>query len=178
MNNTLINTLSDTKILRLGSILRYNNKHRNHEENVAEHSFYVMHMVNEICLHYNLSSYTRDYCLQLALVHDIPEAITGDISFDTKDCNDELSKIVNKAENEAILKEFPIYQELYKDFLRQEKNRTVSYLIVKIADTASVVKYAELEKDLGNNTPEFVEIRYNARERLIKLIDELEGKLQ
>lgn len=174
----LINQFLNTDITRLGAINRYNNKHRNHEENVAEHTFYVMHMVKEIMDHYKLQNpLLRLYCMELALAHDVAEAITGDISFDTKDMNGRLSKVVNAAEREAIKSYFPQYSEIYDNYLHEEENRSLVFLIVKIADTASVVKYAELEKDLGNNTKEFVEIRFNAMERLKSLIDELEKLL-
>lgn len=177
-NNDLINKFLNTDITRLGAIYRYNNKHRNHEENVAEHSFYVMHMVMEILDQYKFHDvFFRLRCMELALVHDVAESITGDISFDTKDLNGELSYIVNQAEVKAIEEYFPQYIEIYNRYLMEEDARSVAFLIVKIADTASVVKFAELEKDLGNNTKEFVEIRYNSMIRLKELISELEAKI-
>lgn len=178
-SHNLINQFLNTDITRLGAINRYNNKHRNHEENVAEHSFYVMHMVLEILDFYNIhDSYFRLKCFEMALAHDVAEAVTGDISFDTKDNSGQLSEIINAAEVEVIKNHFPMYRYIYEDYIEAEKNRGLEFLIVKIADTASVVKYSELEKNLGNNTKEFVEIRYNSMERLKLLISELEGKLK
>lgn len=178
-SHNLINQFLNTDITRLGAINRYNNKHRNHEENVAEHSFYVMHMVMEILEHFKIhDAYFRLDCMEMALAHDVAEAVTGDISFDTKDLNGKLNELVNEAERKAIKEYFPQYIYVYDNYLEEEKVRSIKFLIVKIADTASVVKYSELEKNLGNNTKEFVEIRYSSMERLKLLLSELEGKLK
>ena len=177
-NRDKIVSLGDTQILGLGEIIRYNNRAKIKHENVAEHSFYVSTTVLKICEIYEIDDITKLEALEFAAVHDIPELLIGDIPHDTKVNNPELAVAIEEAELTALKQSIPEYTDLYKKFLAGEKNQTVSYLIIKLADTASVLQYSNQEIDLGNTTQDMKEINSDAVYRVNNLINRLEEALK
>lgn len=177
INDKKIATLGDTQILQLGEIIRYNNRVKIRLENVAEHSFYVVTTVLKICKMYNIDSATKAKALEFAAVHDIPEAITGDIGYDTKEGNKLLREALEVAEIKGLQKYMPEYLDSYLELLKEEKEETTAYLIVKLADTVSVLQYSNLELELGNKTRSMELINKGSYERVQDLIERLENAL-
>ena len=169
--------LGDTKILGLGEIIRYNNRPKIKHENVAEHSFYVSTSVLKICEMYKVSDTIRLKALEFAAVHDIPELLVGDIPYDTKVNNPDLAVAIEDAELLALKQSMPEYVELYQKFLDEEKRQTVAYLIIKLADTASVLQYSNQEIQLGNKTEQMKEINEGAMKRVLDLVKRLEASI-
>lgn len=177
-NQQKVKTLGDNKIMGLGEIIRYNNRPKIKNENVAEHSFYVVTTVIKICNLYNIGDMIRLKALEFAAVHDIAELLIGDIPYDTKVNNPELRAAVEQAEVTALENHMPEYLDAYKKFLEEEKEETVAYLITKLADTVSVLQYSNRELDLGNKTLQMREINEGAQERVFRLVQKLEDKLE
>lgn len=177
-NELKISQLGDYSIMNLGEIIRYNNRTKIKHENVAEHSFYVIFTAMQICKQYNLSEKTTAKVLELAMIHDVPEMMLGDIPFETKENNPVLTEILNVAEYEAMKDTFPSLADLYKEFLNHETSETLPYLVVKLADTAGVLQYSNRELDLGNNSKQMLEINKNSKIRVESYIKKIESLLE
>lgn len=65
-------------------IRRLNFERCNRYENVAEHSFYVGIMAYQLACALDLGETEARYCLKMGLMHDLAEAVTGDIPFLTR----------------------------------------------------------------------------------------------
>lgn len=65
-------------------IRRLNYERCNRYENVAEHSFYVGIMAYQLARAVGLDEAEARYCLKMGLMHDLAEAVTGDIPFLTR----------------------------------------------------------------------------------------------
>lgn len=172
-----VTILGNTTILGLGDIVRYNNRPKIKNENVAEHSFYVVATALKVCAMYNVDAETKMKALEFATVHDLGEIFLGDIPYDTKVNNPELSRILEISEVKALKQNLPEYAEAYEQFLKEEQEETVPYLIAKLADTTSVLQYSSRELELGNKTAQMKLINDDSYERVAKLIYKLEEKL-
>ena len=75
---------SSQKMYHLSGTMRFNNQFMLRQENVAEHSYMVVGIVNLICETFNIKTYDHLQAIQYAIVHDIPESVTGDIISPTK----------------------------------------------------------------------------------------------
>lgn len=160
---------------RLSNIIRYNNTPRIKEENVAEHSFFVAFYVMILSdLVPNIDKYRA---ITLALVHDIEESISGDISHNIKTKYPDLNEALEKM-NYLIADEVfgaGKYLDLWKETRKPE---TLESKLVLLADKLSAYLYSNDEVDMGNSfmksirdknlkllqdilysTPEFSEIR-------------------
>lgn len=65
-------------------IRRLNYERCNRYENVAEHSFYVGIIAYQLACAVGLGETEARYCLKMGLMHDLAEAVTGDIPFLTR----------------------------------------------------------------------------------------------
>lgn len=65
-------------------VRRLNYERCNRYENVAEHSFYVGIMAYQLACSVGLDEAEARYCLKMGLMHDLAEAVTGDIPFLTR----------------------------------------------------------------------------------------------
>lgn len=65
-------------------VRRLNYERCNRYENVAEHSFYVGIMAYQLACELGLGEAEARYCLKMGLMHDLAEAVTGDIPFLTR----------------------------------------------------------------------------------------------
>lgn len=65
-------------------VRRLNYERCNRYENVAEHSFYVGIMAYQLACAVGFDEAEARYCLKMGLMHDLAEAVTGDIPFLTR----------------------------------------------------------------------------------------------
>lgn len=176
-NRGNVKTLGDNTILGLGEIIRYNNRPKIKHENVAEHSFYVVTTVLKICQLYKIDEKTKLKALEFAAIHDLPEIFLGDIPYDTKVNNPLLVEALEKAELTSMYVRMPEFAKQYEQFLKEEKEETLAYLIVKLADTVSVLQYSNREIELGNRSEQMKSINDGAMMRVFNYINKLEEKL-
>lgn len=140
--------VDDFNIYKLTNIVRFSQLNKVKQENVAEHSYYVMWFVNNLCTKYELSDTIRLKAMQAALLHDIPEIITNDITYDVKRMIPEISELLEPYEKQVISEHSVdvcntlFYPETYED--------RVAKAIVKHADILSVLLYCKNEVSLGN----------------------------
>ena len=159
-------------LYRMSFMKRYNNAVHIHDENVAEHSFYVAMYASIICdvLGYRTGSSIRSAAIERALIHDIHETELSDIPHNIKHSIAGLNDMCENFEKQ--------YNEEYFGDLIQFENDlgpTLSLLIkniVDLADVISVLQYAQLEVGFGNKE-KFGPIIDNARSRISRLLDDL-----
>lgn len=175
--NDFVHNKINRSVQQLGNIVRYSNKFRIHDENVAEHSFYVSYYVIQICNEFNIDSYNRLKALEFSIIHDIPESKTGDVVLDSKTSkmSTALSELeINRMKQHYSSKDYALYSEYYL----AENARTLPYIVSKLADVLSVVEYSKIETELGNNTDEMILIKNDSQLRAISLYNELESFLK
>lgn len=125
------------KVRSLMYVRRLNFERCNRYENVAEHSFYVGVMAYRIAIDQELGEEEARYCLKMGLMHDMPEAVTGDIPFLVRRA---MGKMAVVGLDEMGAKELNI--SLGTD------SRTLE--IVKLADILEFALYLKEETVSGN----------------------------
>ena len=176
MNSKII-YFGNTDLLSLGEMVRYNNRAKIKNENVAAHSFIAATNVFKICHKFNIPQDVKLSALEMIVVHDIGELATNDIPYNFKKANPELKKMLEVAELQYMKEEMPEFYQSYARLLEMEEEETLVAIIVKLADTISVLQYSNNELDLGNKTPKMIDINEDSKTRVLKLIAKLEEKL-
>lgn len=170
MTNKMVD---DYNIYKLSNIVRYSQLSKIKNESVAEHSFFVMWFVNELCTKFQLSDTIRLRALETALLHDIPEIITNDITHDVKCMIPEIPKLLEPYEKRVIGEHSSrAYETL---FCPESYEARVAKELVNHADILSVMLYCMNEKELGNKA--FEELVQGTKDRLNssreKLLEEI-----
>lgn len=166
--------VDDFNVYKLTNIVRYSQLNKIKQESVAEHSYYVMWFVNRLCTKYELCDRIRLQALEAALLHDIPEVITNDITYDVKRMIPEVSALLQPYEKQAISEHSVsacntlFYPETDEDF--------VAKLLVKHADILSVMQYCQNEECLGNKN--FTELRKATEQRVAESKEKLETAIR
>ena len=165
--------VDDYNVYKLSNIIRYSQQNKIKNETVAEHSYYVTWFVNRLCTKYELGDTIRLMALETDLLHDIPEVITNDITYDVKRMIPEVPALLQPYEEEVI-KEHSLraYKVLFNPETPEE---TIAKKVVKHANILSVLQYCQNEEMLGNKS--FTELRRateqrvkDSREDLVKAI--------
>jgi len=130
---------------RLKFLIRYSNIPRNHDESVAEHSFFVAVILMGLHEKYD---FDLGWSLKMAVCHDMPEAYTNDISWETKRMFPKVKEALHEAEME-LASQFPTPIQLaIQDYLGD----SVEAQFVKYADMLQCVQYSRIEIDNGGNS--------------------------
>ena len=148
-------TVDDFNVYKMSNIIRYAQLDKIKNESVAEHSFFVTWFVNRICTKYDLCDKIRLMALEAAILHDVPEVITNDITYDVKRMIPEISSLLQPYE-EKVVKEhsFRAWKTL---FYPRSWEQRVAKAVVNHADVLSVLQYCQHEEALGNKS--FTELR-------------------
>lgn len=166
--------VDDYNVYKLTNIIRYSQLNKIKQESVAEHSYYVMWFVNRLCTKYELCDRIRLQALEAALLHDIPEVITNDITYDVKRMIPEVSALLQPYEKQVISEHSVnacntlFYPETDEDF--------VAKALVKHADILSVMQYCHNEECLGNKN--FTELRQASEQRVAESKAKLEEAIR
>lgn len=161
--------VDDNNIYKLSNIIRYSQQSKIKNESVAEHSYYVGWFTKCICTKYELSDKIRLMAFEAALLHDIPEVITNDITYDVKQMVPEVSALLKPYEEDVIKEHSHVaYKVLFKP---ETKDELAAKKIVKHADILSVLLYCRNEELLGNKN--FTELRKATEQRLKKSKEQL-----
>ena len=165
IKNDIATFAKDIDILR--SLVRYQNCHRNVNETVAEHSFYVAILVLKLREYYN---FNLEVALKTALVHDCAEAAISDVPHNIKLANPKLADALEEAEEKVtrnMLSDEAF--SLLKDF---NHGNTPEGLACQLGDILSVVMYANAELKSGNKVFNYIAIK--AIERCKEVVKNLE----
>lgn len=146
---------------RLSYMIRYNNEIHIHNENVAEHSFYVAVYTLLICDFLGIES---SEAVKFALIHDVSETITSDIPHNVKNELFAIGKICDEFERDFNKVNFGIKHHI--------EGNSLSEIVVALADMLSVRQYALKEVEYGN-IGKFGPILQGSSERLAEAFHKL-----
>ena len=154
--------VDDHNIYKLSNITRYCQLSKIHKESVAEHSFYVMWFINRMCTDLDIDDNIRLLALETGLLHDIPEVITNDITYDVKKMIPEIPELLKPYEEEIIGEHSNVaVKVLYNPETYEE---IVANRLVRHADNLSVLQYCRHEEQLGNKS--FKELSHDSLHRV------------
>jgi 5'-deoxynucleotidase YfbR-like HD superfamily hydrolase len=136
----------------LSNIVRYSMHEKLREQNVAEHSFRVALLAMAIADAYcdNGAQVNYEVLLKRALMHDMEEAINGDISYVVKNRNSSTKDFFNKLESETIENSMFQKNNIYKCIIQNARTNDLEGRIVSIADMLEILFYAMREMRMGN----------------------------
>ena len=160
--------------IQMQGLIRYSNRVRIKDEDLAQHSYCVAYYCFSIAEQYNIPEDTRNKAIAMSIIHDIGECFTSDLPHDVKYENPELKELCDKLEKKYIDK-LPEISTLWNEL--EGNHESIEYSIVKLADSLSVLSYSNREIELGNRTQEMAEINVNARNRIAQWKSELERRL-
>lgn len=170
---------------KLSAIKRYNNRHFISAENVLEHTGSVGLISLVLSNYFNTIGIknSTEMVLKMALIHDLPETLSGDIVHPAKyhygklsdnlrnsiemiedySMENMISMIDSKKIGNEIGNNLMFYYKTYK------KRVSIESKIVKLADMYSVILYAKKEISIGNNS--MVEEIANAKKVISKILE-------
>ena len=148
--------------INMQGIIRYANRNRIKDEDLAQHSLSVAYYCFEIAKEFNIPDDIRNEAIAMAVVHDIGECYTSDLPHDVKYENPELKELCDKLEIKFIDK-LPIKDIWHK---LEDNKDSIQYLMVKVADSMSVKAYVNRELTLGNKDEVMTEISQEIDERI------------
>lgn len=152
--------------------IRYNNRHRIHNEDLAQHSFMVAYNILKIGYNYDLPKKEIYKAAAMAIVHDCPEMFTSDIPHDCKTKHPELREMLSDIEEEFIREEMPELKDLYDEYARGE---SLSYILVDLGDALSVLQYVNREIIHGNKHEDMQIIKNEVSMRVVNLFKKLDN---
>lgn len=155
----------------MSNMIRFNNEIHIHDENVAEHSFYVALFSMLICDSIGLSGIVKQVCIEKALIHDVHEIEVSDIPHNVKAMIPGLIEKCNEIENKYNEEIFDVYHD--ESQILSAANRLIVSCVVNIADVLSVIQYSDQEICFGN-VRRFDDVNCSAYVRLYKEMYKLE----
>jgi 5'-deoxynucleotidase YfbR-like HD superfamily hydrolase len=136
------------QLYQMDNIIRYNTTPRHKNETVATHSYYVALFSMMLCNELNVSSLVRSKAIAIALVHDIPEVIINDVTYEAKQHMPDVKAALEKYEQEVIKANFPeLYKNMYDSYFVDDD---IANQIVRLADVLSVLQFSDHEINMGN----------------------------
>jgi len=119
---------------------------------VAEHSFHVAVMAKVYSM--ELSSIPSvevdaSKAVNLALFHDVEEAVTSDIPWTVKN-HLRITTDFDKSINEYVSNHLDSYPRELLDLITEKCDGSVEWLVVKTCDMAELLLYCKEEYDTGN----------------------------
>ena len=166
--------VNNHNVYRLSNIVRYCQLSKIKNETVAEHSFFVMWFINWICTQHEIGDKIRLMALEAGLYHDVPEAITNDITYDVKKLIPDIPRILQPYEEDIIGEHSKVaVKVLYNPETYEE---ILANKIVNHADNLSVLQYCENVETLGNK--EFITLKLDSCERVKKSFEEFKTALE
>lgn len=171
----ILDYFGDTYPLIMTGQVRYNNRNRIHNEDLAQHSFIVAYNVLKIAYRYNIPSDIAYKATAMAIVHDYPETYTADIPHDCKVKYPELRSLLSKIEVEFIKEEVPELEELFKAY---QEGKGIEAILVDLGDAISVLQYVNREINHGNRDKDMEIIKNEVSARVINLSNTLQEHLK
>lgn len=162
---------SDISPLVLSSQIRYNNRIRIKDEDLAQHSYYVAYNIMKIGHEFEIEEDVIQKAVCRAIVHDLDEQFTSDIPHDCKVQFPQLKEMVREIGLEFI-KERASFATKY--FLEYSNANDLCNLLVDMGDAISVLQYVTREIELGNKTEDMHIIHLEIKDRLKILLKKLQ----
>lgn len=156
IKNDIATFSKDIDILR--NLVRYQNVHRQINETVAEHSFYVAAFVLKLREYYD---FNLEIALKMALIHDWSESFISDVPHNIKVANPNLANALEEAETKVFKEKMSDEAVDLMDAFNH--GTTTEGLVCQLADVLSVVLYANDEIKCGNKVFNYIAIKAIAR---------------
>ncbi|ABR30457.1 phosphohydrolase [Thermosipho melanesiensis] len=157
-------------VLNMVSMIRWNRMYRNIKTTVAGHSFIVVTIAYIISLQLKMRKEEIEEIIKRALLHDLPEAFTGDVITPTKKKTPELDALVSKVEKEMFnewIKENPKISYLKKfENIVSDPFSNHTGQIVRTADYFAALLECSLEIFSGNKERLFREVFFDLKKKL------------
>lgn len=150
--------------MRSGHVKRWQIVRVGREQTIAEHMYLVYHIVAEICDRMGVGGERKDRAVRWALMHDLPEVITGDIATPTKQAMRQAIPGKDPLRNVELSLDSD-YRELY---VHLKKHDAMALDIVKAADLIEAIDFLMTEA-MG---PRSVEVLADLRKRFIAFMQE------
>jgi putative hydrolase of HD superfamily len=162
--NKNVNRYLSYVIGRLSSITRYSTRKFIIRQTVMEHIGDVAFISMVLSEYLNNHGVRNDSgrVIKLALIHDVPEAISGDLPHDSKYDYGEVSRGLRKqleglekiTMNYALAKlnDKKTASAVYSLFEEYNARKTIESKIVKLADLYDVILYTQQEMSMGNKS--------------------------
>ena len=169
MNGQFLTKENRDILQRMSFMKRFNNAVHIHEENVAEHSFYVAMYAYALCDELKISGELRQTIIEKALIHDVHETVVSDIPHNVKKMDGDVVHFFESYERHYNRNNFEQLEKTYNRMFAVDQG--ICDLVVMLADVLSVRQYSELEVSLGNK--HFEEILEGANKRISECIEQL-----
>ena len=161
--------------IQMHGIIRYANRVRIKDEDLAQHSYSVAYYCFDIAYQYDIPDEIRNEAIAMAIIHDIGECFTSDLPHDVKYENPELKELCDKLERKYIDK-LPSCKDLW--YKLEDNKNSIQYIMVKLADSMSAKSYAIRELELGNATGVMRDILAQVNERIHLLDTKLKHRME
>lgn len=167
-----ITEYSDVSPLVLSSQIRYNNRIRIKDEDLAQHSYYVAYNIMKLGFDFNIKQEIVEKAVCRAIVHDLDEQFTSDIPHDCKIQFPQLKEMVTKIGLEFIKERASFATQYFLDYSNLDD---LCNLLVNMGDAISVLQYVTREIELGNRTESMNIIHLEIKDRLNILLKQLQN---
>ena len=161
--------------IQMHGIIRYANRNRIKDEDLAQHSYSVAYYIFIIADRFCIPDDIRNEAIAMAVIHDIGECFTSDLPHDVKYENPELKELCDKLERKYI-DQLSECKDLWHKL--EDNGETIQKVMVKLGDSMSVKSYVDREISLGNKTEEMKTIAIDAEKRISLYIDKLTNLLK
>lgn len=159
--------------IQMHGIIRYANRLRIKDEDLAQHSFSVAYYMFDIAKKYGIPDNIRNEAIAMSIIHDIGECFTSDLPHDVKYENPELKELCDKLERKYVDRIDSI-KDLW--FKLEDNKDSIQSIMVKLGDSMSAMSYVERELKLGNKTETMSNIYYEIQNRILSLSDKMAEK--
>lgn len=127
-----------------------------HRMTIAEHHYevvtYVMYIIDSLNKNGEVITLSEMQCaIRLALVHDMPEIITGDIPTPAKYAIAKFKEVLDELEDMVVENVLPDYIKNQFDIVNACADVIVANVIMKCADIMAVTREIVDERKRGNN---------------------------
>ncbi|MCD6104405.1 MAG: HD domain-containing protein [Thermosipho sp. (in: Bacteria)] len=159
-----------TIALNMISMTRWNRVHRNIKTTVAGHSFIVLVISYIISTLLSLTDEEKEEVIKRTLLHDLPEAFTGDVITPTKKKTPELDSLVSLVEKEMFLDWVNgnpgiSYLKKYSNIVSDPFDGPLGK-IVRFSDYFSALLECSLEMVSGNKEDVFKDAFFDFKRKL------------
>ena len=161
--------------IQMHGIIRYANRVRIKDEDLAQHSYSVAYYCFDIAEEFGIPDNIRNEAIAMAIIHDIGECFTSDLPHDVKYENPELKELCDKLERKYVDRLTSCRDLWYK---LEDNKDSIQSIMVKLGDSMSAKSYVERELALGNKTSIMQEIYHDVENRIISCREKLIMKVR
>ena len=136
MNGQFLTKENRDILQRMSFMKRFNNAVHIHEENVAEHSFYVAMYAYALCDELKISGELRQTIIEKALIHDVHETVVSDIPHNVKKMDGDVEHFFESYERHYNRNNFEQLEKTYNRMFAVDQG--ICDLVVMLADVLSV----------------------------------------